>query len=471
MSALSDFVCNTVWALHRPVYESLEGIVRRHADGVRISDDEIAAITAARDSRAQRQLPGGYENRDGVGVVPISGVIARHASQVNGISSPRGTSVEAIRNDLRAALSDPDAHSIMLAIDSPGGSVDGIIDIGDEIRAARKQKPVVAHVAGMAASAGYWLASQAGKVFATRGSSVGSIGVISTVVDTHRRLEQAGVDVRYVTSVEGKAVAPQGQAVTHRDLSKVQAEVDAWHERFVDAVAAGRNVGRDVAAKWGDARMHFAEQAHQLGLIDGVRGEDAVIESLRQRGRAAAQPTRGTAMAERSEGAPAPVAEIQPRASVPTSARDLRDAYPEAVAQIERTAADAAVSAERARVSAIASACEGQSAGVVAVALAAIAAGTDATATLSAMLRAAPRAEVSAPVSQTVVAATPTIDQVRAAAAQNAPLGTPAPAAKTKRTTKEWREVWAGMERGERDEFMNEQSLFLAFKDQQGEVI
>lgn len=467
MSALSDFVCTSAWALSQPVHQQLVALVLRHAEGHKASQEDIDAVTAARDARKERDLPASYQNRDGVGVVPISGVIARHARQVNGASQPRGTSIEQIRTDLRAALEDEDAHSIMLAIDSPGGSVDGIVDMADEIRAARKQKRIEAHVSGMAASAAYWLAAQSDRIYATRGSSVGSIGVLSTVIDDHRRLEQAGVDVRYVTSVEGKvgAGAP-GKATTHRDLNQVKAEVDAWHGRFIDAVAAGRGVPREEAAAWGDARVHFAEDAKAIGLIDGVRDESAVMESLRQRGRAAASSQQRGVTMSAEEGAPAMVAATpQPPAATPTSARDLRDAYPEAVAQIERDA----VADERARVAAIATACNEQSQPVVAIGLAAIADGRAASEALGAMLRAVPKAPAAMSFTGN---GSPTIDQIRAAAAANQPVG-PAPAANVagKMTEAQLRDKWKNLGPEQKAEWRNEETFFRAWHTKEGLVI
>jgi ClpP class serine protease len=340
--------------------------------------------------------------------------------------------------------------------------------MADEIRAARKTKRVEAHVAGMCASAGYWLASQADRVYATRGSQVGSIGVVSTLIDDRRRLEQAGIDVHYVASAEGKvgAGAP-GKGVSHRDLNTVQAEVDAWHDRFINAVAVGRGVARDVAAKWGDAAIHFAEDAEAAGLIDGVRDEHAVMEALRARGRAAAnnKERRGKMSTENERGAPAQAAVTQqPVAVTPTSARDLRDAYPEAVAQIERDA----VASERARVCAIAAACEGQAPAVVAMGLGAIRTGQDATQALGAMLGAAAKVTATAaPASTTTVVMSPTIDQIRAAAAH--PIG-PAPSP-PKRTLTDANREWSEMTKSQRAEYHNNPTLFRAAFMSDQEVI
>jgi hypothetical protein len=162
--------------------------------------------------------------------------------------------------------------------------------------------------------------------------------------------------------------------------------------------------------------MHHAEDAKALGLIDGVRDESAVMDSLRQRANsAAAQSQRGKKMTADRDGAAPAAVESQPRLALPTSAKDLRDAYPEAVAVIEKEA----LAAERKRVSVIADACKDQGNALMACGLSAIADGRDATDALVAMLK----VRDVAPVSATAVSGSPTIDTLRAANAANKPLG------------------------------------------------
>lgn len=281
-----DYLSSRAWALEPGVFDRMVQVVLRHAQGTAVAQEDIDAIVAARDAR-DRGAPSAYVNVGGVGVVPITGVIARHARQVNGSSQPRGTSVEQIRNDLAAALADPEAHSVMLAIDSPGGSVDGLVEIADEIRAARDAKPLVAHVAGLGASAAYWIASQASRIYATRASEVGSIGVITPVIDNHRAFETDGVDVRWVTSAPAKVAGAPGKQHSLSDLSEIQAGVDEWHEMFVAAVASGRGITEERARELADGRVHFAPKAQELGLIDGVATEAALLKVLAKEARAA----------------------------------------------------------------------------------------------------------------------------------------------------------------------------------------
>ena len=93
-------------------------------------------------------------------------------------------------------MREPSISAIVLDVDSPGGSVFGVEELATEIRAARGTKPVVAVANSMAASAAYWIASQADELVITPGGMVGSIGVLTAHEDISKAQEMAGIKPR-----------------------------------------------------------------------------------------------------------------------------------------------------------------------------------------------------------------------------------------------------------------------------------
>src|SRR5215467_9938743 len=100
-----------------------------------------------------------------------------------------------VRANVRRALQDPSVRTIDLVIDSPGGAVLGLPETADAIHVANRVKPVRAFVTGIAASAAYWLASQAGSITLTSSGEVGSVGVLDLHADISKALENAGVKI------------------------------------------------------------------------------------------------------------------------------------------------------------------------------------------------------------------------------------------------------------------------------------
>ena len=184
-------------------------------------------------------------------------------------------------NDIGAALSealgDPSIDSIMLRVDSPGGTVSGIEDLCDRIFAARDVKPICAHVDDLAASGAYWLASQAQRVTAVRTASVGSIGCYTVLYDQSGYADQIGVKVRVVRSGPFKGTGVPGAEITDPELVPFQEAVDAITEIFVGAVARGRGMDVESVRELATGRSWMAEAAAALGLIDGVETVESAL--------------------------------------------------------------------------------------------------------------------------------------------------------------------------------------------------
>ena len=129
------FLSNQVWAIHPPVFDSLAALLESRANGER-----SAAIPAGASDGGE---PGPQIIGD-VGVVPIRGVIARYADQINGACQDTGRSAESLQRDLLALESDPRVARIVLRIDSPGGTVAGTAETAAAIRSL--SKPTTAYV-------------------------------------------------------------------------------------------------------------------------------------------------------------------------------------------------------------------------------------------------------------------------------------------------------------------------------------
>ncbi len=272
------------WAMVPEIFASLAEIVERHDAGIRLSTEELRAAIGSdgpsQTGEAAMQIVGD------TAVIPIRGVISRYADQINGICQDAGRSAESIQSDIKSAMGNLMVKRIALRIDSPGGTVAGTAETGAAIRAATAAgKPVHAFVDGMAASAAYWLASQAASITASAPTAeAGSIGVITAHVDETKRQDAKGVRVHVIRSTALKAPGAAGEALSGEQLASIQREINALHSTFTAAVASGRNMDATQIAQVSSGEMWTADQAQALGLIDGVMGWDAWLASLPSRG-------------------------------------------------------------------------------------------------------------------------------------------------------------------------------------------
>ena len=267
------FLAERPWAIIPSTLEAMVEVVALRASGVEFTREEIEA-----------RIAGGVGNgtmvRAGsVAVLPISGVISPRATMFSEFSG--GTSVEAFRNLFLTSLDDDDVGSILLDVNSPGGSTELITELAGDIRAARDRKPVVALANTQAASAAYHLASQAGEVYVTPSGNVGSIGVFAAHDDLSKALEAAGVKKTLISAgkfkTEGNAYEPLGaearKAIQHR--------VDDHYSIFVSDVAQGRGVSeKTVVEGYGQGRVLHSRDALAAGMVDGIQTFDQTVGAL-----------------------------------------------------------------------------------------------------------------------------------------------------------------------------------------------
>jgi signal peptide peptidase SppA len=314
-------IVTSPWAIQP---ERLVQIREIYAARTRGQQIDIAAVEAQLgrplDNEARR-----YEVVDGVAVLPIEGVIAKRANLFVQISG--GTSSELVARDLRAALADAEVHSIILAIDSPGGTVDGTEVLANLVLQARERKPVVALANGAMASAAYWIGSAAGKVYIADGTTqVGSIGVVATHVDVSGAELQRGVRTTEVYAGKYKRIASQYAPLSDSGRATMQEKVDYTYGLFVEAVAAHRGVHVDkVLSDMADGRVFIGQQAISAGLVDGVATLDALIEQLNRTrtGQAGPSPSGPPARATDPASSPPQTLEQRCRADFEANA-DLR---------------------------------------------------------------------------------------------------------------------------------------------------
>lgn len=261
---------DTPWAIHPGKLREIEALLSDRAAGVRYTAEEIEAKIGGRRAAAIARRSGS------VAVLPIHGTIAHRMGSLSETSG--GISTERIAGWLRAAVADESVKAIVLDVDSPGGTVSGVEELAREIHAAREKKPIVAVANAWAASAAYWLASQAEELVVTPSGSVGSIGVYSAHIDYSKALEAEGVSVTLIHAGAHKVEGNPYQALGEEARAEMQSKVDAYYRMFTSAVKRGRGgVSDDVM----QGRMYTADQAVSAGLADRVATLD---ETMRRYG-------------------------------------------------------------------------------------------------------------------------------------------------------------------------------------------
>lgn len=168
---------------------------------------------------------------------------------------------------------DNSVKGLVVAIESPGGTTYGGERLFEAVRAVAAEKPVVAEVRGLAASAGYMVATAADHIVAGEASLVGSIGVLFQYGNVTELLDRIGVSVDAIKSSPLKAQPSPFEPTTPDAEAMIRSLVDDTYDWFVDLVTERRGFTREETLELADGRVFTGRQASENGLIDTLGGE------------------------------------------------------------------------------------------------------------------------------------------------------------------------------------------------------
>lgn len=293
-------------------------------------DDLMASAQVYRTPTAEKPLV--LDVRGGVAHIPVVGELTPSADPCGAFSMQGETEYGFIHAALREADARDDVASIQLDVDSHGGYMAGLDEVAQAI--ASVSKPVTSVVGSMAASAAYYLASQADHIVAlSPASRVGSIGVAMEEYDDDEAMARDGVAHRVYTSTDAPDKRPDTK--TPEGRAKLVAQLDALHEVFVRRVAEGRHVEpAKVSKDFGRGGVLTAERAMAVGMIDEVIGSHL------------SRPVFDAGVAGSAASATAAVSHIE---EVHMDLSQLKAEHPDLVAQISAEAEDAGIKKERTR--------------------------------------------------------------------------------------------------------------------------
>jgi protease IV len=177
----------------------------------------------------------------------------------------------------------PWIKAVVVRIDSPGGAVAPTQEIFEEIQKARRKKPLIASMGGMATSGGYYIASGCEKILANPGTLTGSIGVIMQLANFEDVMKKIGVKGYNIKSGANKDIGSPFQPLSSEGKEILQSLVDNVHKQFVTAVAKGRGMDESKVRKLADGRVYSGAQARELGLIDQFGTLDDAIDFAAKR--------------------------------------------------------------------------------------------------------------------------------------------------------------------------------------------
>ncbi|MCE0812868.1 signal peptide peptidase SppA [Buttiauxella sp. S04-F03] len=211
---------------------------------------------------------------DAVAVIIANGAI------MDGEETPGQVGGDTTAMQIREARLDPKVKSIVLRVNSPGGSVSASEVIRDELEAARAAgKPIVVSMGGMAASGGYWISTPANYIVASPNTLTGSIGIFGVINTVENSLDSIGVHT------DGVATSPLADVAVTKSLppevqQMMQLTIENGYKRFVNLVADSRKKTPEQIDAIAQGHVWTGQDAKANGLVDSLGDfDDAVAKA------------------------------------------------------------------------------------------------------------------------------------------------------------------------------------------------
>ncbi|NMG10684.1 signal peptide peptidase SppA [Brasilonema sp. UFV-L1] len=219
-----------------------------------------------------KSLGVGRDSQNKIAVVYAEGEI------VDGLGNASDVGGDRFAKIFRRLRQDKNIKAVVLRINSPGGSVTGSEIIQREVRLTSQQKPVVVSMGDVAASGGYWIATDSKRIFAEPNTITGSIGVFGQILNIQKVANDNGITWDSVKTARYADTQTVARPKSPEELAIYQRNVNRIYDLFLNKVAQGRNLPKQKVAEIAQGRVWSGAAAKKIGLVDEIGGLDAAVK-------------------------------------------------------------------------------------------------------------------------------------------------------------------------------------------------
>lgn len=211
-----------------------------------------------------------------IAVIPVHGTIAHAAGPLGSFATD-----ERVAKLVRAARMDRRVRGVVLHVDSPGGSALASDRMHHEIAQLAREKPVVACMANVAASGGYYVSAPAQRIVCEPTTITGSIGVVAARLTLEPLLAKLGITTETVRRGAHAGLLGATHPIDADERVALRRELDATYRTFVSVVARGRRMDQEQVERLARGRVYTGADAQAAGLADVLGGFDAALAEVK----------------------------------------------------------------------------------------------------------------------------------------------------------------------------------------------
>ncbi len=181
---------------------------------------------------------------------------------------------------INQANEDPNVKAIVIEVDSGGGSPIAGEEISNAIE--KNEKPVIAFIRQTGASAAYWAISGADKIFASKNSDIGSIGVTMSYMQDVNKNKKDGYEYIPLTTGKFKDTGNPSKPITDEEKILLMRDLKIIYENFIESISKNRQIPLEKVRQIADGSTMLGQRAKEVGLIDEIGGISEVEKYLEE---------------------------------------------------------------------------------------------------------------------------------------------------------------------------------------------
>lgn len=210
-------------------------------------------------------------------VVPLEGDIVESQTEV--FAGEENINVSETLEKLNIAKENNKIKAVVLRVNSPGGSALTSDIIAEKVKELAEEKPVYVSMSSVAASGGYYISTNAHKIFVDRNTITGSIGVVSILPDFSKLITDNGVNIEKIFDGEYSDLY-SADSFTEKKYNKIYNSNLKVYEDFLNVVSKGRRIDKEKLKTIAEGRIWTGDEAIKIGLADEIGGLNETIYAI-----------------------------------------------------------------------------------------------------------------------------------------------------------------------------------------------
>ncbi len=277
-------ITSGLWLIHQEYVHASAGLVSRVLNGLPAYDNsdesEEVSFKGSHSLDPKGAITYGSKYNPFEGATPGSIAVIGMSGPIMKYDNCGDPGTQTYSRILNAAKANPNIVAVVIVADSPGGTVDGTVDLAANVKALNKVKPVVTFVDGLMASAMYWIGSEASEIIANNSTAtIGSIGTMIAFADVQPKMEKEGYVFHYITADASSDKNKEFLDAREGNYAALKLKLNAINDEFLSGVKQNRKGKLDLKNE--DVltgKTYLADDALAYGLIDHIGSIEFAIE-------------------------------------------------------------------------------------------------------------------------------------------------------------------------------------------------